>query len=232
MSKFLSQLLSIKKINDEIISNNDLPEEQNSIAKIWIQNPSNSSILSKSGIFSDYWIITKTTDSSSEYKLYCGENVQWKSFGCETCPEMIYIFENNKFKGILIGKTISDLIKIGAIYNWKINIFYSSSSSVPSPIGYISAGGTLLGISPGTKVQHINHTTGQISDINFGNAPIPNQIPGICHISSNFQRTDTMFHTQQSQRTQVSDQDRLMRLMNTPGVSLGSIAHGVRYNLF
>lgn len=214
-------LRSIQKINSEIITYSDLPEEQNLLAQMWIKE-NKLSLLSSKGIFSNYWVITKTTSSSSTYELYCGENVSWTSHGITNVPEMIYVIENNKFKGILIGTTITDLISFGVsgIYQWKKTI-------KSEPTAYIMAGDKMIGVSPGTRMHHIDHTTGKISEIHVGPAsfassvsPFPNMLPGIVNISS-FQRADTIAHAQRTQ------QDQIMQLMNTPGISLGAIGRNL-----
>lgn len=217
-------LRSIQKINSEMIAYSDLPEEQNILGQLWIKE-SKSSLLSSKGVFSNYWVITKTTSSSSTYELYCGENVEWSSHGITKLPEMIYVIENNKFKGILIGTTITDLISFGTsgIYQWKKTI-------KSEPVAYIMAGDKMIGVSSGTRMHHIDHTTGKVSEIHVGPAsfassasfasPFPNMLPGIVNISS-FQRGDTIAHAQRSQ------QDQIMQLMNTPGISLGAIGRNL-----
>jgi hypothetical protein len=188
-------LRSIQKINSDIIAHTDLPEEQHMLGKLWTTE-SKSSLLSSKGVFSNYWVITKTTSSSSTYELYCGENVEWSSHGITKLPEMIYVIENNKFKEILIGTTITDLI----------------------------------GVAPGTRMHHIDHRTGKVSEIHVGSssAPsvvLPNMLPGIVNISQ-FQRADTIAHAQRTQ------QNHIMQLMNTPGISLGAIGRnlgGIRF---
>lgn len=214
-SEMSSNLLrSIQKINSEMIAYSDLPEEQNMLGQLWIKE-SKSSLLSSKGVFSNYWVITKTTSSSSTYELYCGDNVEWLSHGITKLPEMIYVIENNKFKGILIGTTITDLISFGTsgIYQWKKTI-------KSEPIAYIMAGDKMIGVSPGTRMHHIDHTTGKISEIHVGPAPFPNMLPGIVNISS-FQRADTIAHAQRTQ------QDQIMQLMHTPGISLGAIGRNL-----
>lgn len=221
-------LRSIQKINSEIISHTDLPEEQNILGQLWTKE-SKSSLLSSKGVFSNYWVITKTTTSSSTYELYCGENVSWTPHGITKVPEMIYIIENNKFKGILIGKTITDLIAFGAsgIYQWITTI-------KSEPIAYIMAGDKMIGVAPGTRMHHIDHRTGKISEIHVGrgsvsqiaaSATLPNMLPGIVNISS-FQRADTISHAQRSQ------QDQIMQLMHTPGISLGAIGRNLGHIRF
>jgi hypothetical protein len=129
---------------------------------------------------------------------------------------MIYVIENNKFKGILIGTTITDLIAFGAsgIYQWKKNL------STSEPMAYIMAGDKMIGVAPGTRMHHIDHRTGKISEIHVQPQPFPNMLPGIVNISS-FQRADTIAHAQRSQ------QDQIMQLMNTPGISLGAIGRNL-----
>lgn len=215
-------LRSIQKINSEIISNLDLPEEQNMLGQLWIKE-SKLSLLSNKGIFSNYWVITKTISSSSLYELFCGENVQWTLRGISKIPEMIYVIENNKFKGILIGTTITDLIAFGesGIYQW-------ISTIKSEPIAYIMAGDKMIGVAPGTRMHHIDHRTGNVSEIHIGSppsTPFPNMLPGIVNISS-FQRADTIAHAQRTQ------QNHIMQLMNTPGISLGAIGRnlgGIRF---
>jgi len=208
-------LRSIQIINSKIILYSDLPEEQNILGQLWSKE-SKSSLLSSKGVFSNYWVITKTTTSSSKYELYCGENVDWSSCSITQVPEMIYVIENNKFKGILIEKTITDLIAFGAsgIYQWIQPI-------KSEPIAYIMAGDKMIGVAPGTRMHHIDHRTGKISEIHVGSssAPFPNMLPGIVNISS-FQRVDTIAHAR-------SPQDQIMQLMNTPGISLGAIGRNL-----
>jgi hypothetical protein len=208
-------LRSIQIINSERILYSDLPEEQNILGQLWSKE-SKSSLLSSKGVFSNYWVITKTTTSSSKYELYCGENVDWSSCSITQVPEMIYVIENNKFKGILIGKTITDLIAFGAsgIYQWIQPI-------KSEPIAYIMAGDKMIGVAPGTRMHHIDHRTGKISEIHVGSssAPFPNMLPGIVNISS-FQRVDTIANAR-------SPQDQIMQLMNTPGISLGAIGRNL-----
>lgn len=210
-------LRSIQKINSDIIAHTDLPEEQHVLGKLWITE-SKSSLLSSKGVFSNYWVIIKTTSSSSStYELYCGENVEWSSHGITKLPEMIYVIENNKFKGILIGTTITDLIAFGVsgIYQWKKNL------SKSEPIAYIMAGDKMISVAPGTRMHHIDHTTGIVSEIKVAqSAPsvaLPNMLPGIVNISQ-FQRADTIAHAQQN---------NIMQLMNTPGISLGTIGRNL-----
>ena len=222
INKMSSNILrSIQKINSEKIAYTDLPEEQNILGQLWSKE-SKSSLLSSKGVFSNYWVITKTTASSSTYELYCGENVSWTPYGITKIPEMIYVIENNKFKGILIGTTITDLIAFGAsgIYQWKKEL-------KSEPVAYIMAGNKMIGVAPGTRMHHIDHRTGNISEIHVGSssAPFPNMLPGIVNISS-FQRADTIAHAQRTQ------QDQIMQLMNTPGISLGAIGRnlgGIRF---
>jgi len=217
-------LRSIQKINSDIIAHTDLPEEQHMLGKLWTTE-SKSSLLSSKGVFSNYWVITKTTSSSSTYELYCGENVEWSSHGITKLPEMIYVIENNKFNGILIGTTITDLISFGAsgIYQWKKEL-------KSEPVAYIMAGDKMIGVAPGTRMHHIDHRTGKVSEIHVGSssAPsvvLPNMLPGIVNISQ-FQRADTIAHAQRTQ------QNHIMQLMNTPGISLGAIGRnlgGIRF---
>jgi hypothetical protein len=76
-------------------------------------------------------------------------------------------------------------------------------------------------------MHHIDHITGKISEINVkSSAPLPNMLPGIVNISS-FQRADTIANVQRSQ------QDQIMQLMHTPGISLGAIGRNlghIRFN--
>jgi hypothetical protein len=208
-------LRSIQKINSEIIAYSDLPEEQNMLGQLWIKE-SKSLLLSSKGVFSNYWVITKNTSYSSTYELNCGENVSWTLHGIIKIPEIIYVIENNKFKGILIGTTITDLISFGTsgIYQWIQPI-------KSEPIAYIMAGDKMIGVAPGTRMHHIDHRTGKVSEINIGSAsPFPNMLPGIVNISS-FQRADTIAHAQRTQ------QDQIMQLMHTPGISLGAIGRNL-----
>jgi hypothetical protein len=219
----LETLRLIKILNSELLPNTDLPSEQHQHGKFWTLY-SKSSLLGRSGLFCDYWVITKiTSDSSSKYELYCGENVMFNKAEIKKIPDMIYFFENDNFKGIFIGETIIKLIKSG-IYSWITNIEYTSSSggSTSDVSGYIKVGDKLIGISPGTRMHHVDHSTGRVSEIAFKHAPIPNQLPGIVNISS-FQRADTIAHAQQNQ---------IMQLMNTPGVSLGSIGRNLGHIRF
>ena len=83
--------------------------------------------------FSTFWVITKTTGTSSNYNMYCGRNVPWNisAFSIpDKLPDLILVIENSEFKGILVGEVINELIQMGihGIFTWMSPIVGASSS--------------------------------------------------------------------------------------------------------
>ena len=231
MSHFLDSARSIEIINSNLIKKEDLGIEHIQIGSLWdislIQN-----LLSKDGVFSNYWVITKNIGVQSSYELYCGENVPYAIGVITPQPQVIFLIVNNNFAGILIDKSIKDLINIGkyGIYSWLKHIrFASSGSSVSSasPSAYIMSGNQMISVAPGTRMHHVNHLTGQITEIKVGEQIyVPNPLPGIVNISQ-FQRGDVAANIRA-----IAQQDQIMGLMNAPGVSLGSIGRNLHHLRF
>jgi hypothetical protein len=195
MEKIIAHAQSVDIINTKMIKKNDLDQTTNETALFWTFSPKND-LLSNDGIFGNYWVITKNSqDANATYELYCGNKIT-----SSRVPSIIFNYENNEFKGILVGDVIHQLILIGqdGILSWEKKTY----SSVYIHVG----GGTMLGIAPGARIQHINHSTGRVTEM-------PNQFAPLVNISG--------FHRIGST---PSTQDRIMQAMNTPGISLGCIA--------
>jgi hypothetical protein len=194
MDMIVANAHSVNLINSNMIKKNDLDQNTNETAMFWTFAPKNE-LLSNDGIFGNYWVITKnTTGSNSTYELYCGNKIT-----SSRVPSMIFNYENNVFKGILVGDVIRQLILIGqnGILSWEKKIHSSAYIHV--------GGGAMLGVAPGTRIQHINHITGRVTEVQ-------NQFSPLANISG-FQRGGST----------PSMQDRMMQAMNTPGISLGAI---------
>jgi hypothetical protein len=98
----------------------DLPSNYSTLAMKWLTVDKKILL---STIFASYWVIQKTMGSSSNYNMYCGDDVRWRNtdFNIPTkLPDLILVIENSEFKGILIGDVISELIKMGiyGIFTW------------------------------------------------------------------------------------------------------------------
>ena len=202
IDKILAYQKSIELINSSIINKNNLDREINDLSNFWTIT-SKSNLLKRDGIFSNYWIITKNFNNfNSSYDLYCGDKIT-----SSYVPPLILIYENDIFKGVLSGEVIKKLILIGqnGILSWikshEQNIYININNEIR------------MGISPTTRIHHINHTTGRVTEI-------PNRISEPMNIS-HFQRSDTIAHARQNQ---------MMQAMNTPGISLGAI--GANLHLF
>lgn len=141
MEKIVANAQSVNLINSNMVKKNDLDQNINETAMFWTFAPKND-LLSNDGIFGNYWVITKNTNgSSSDYELHCGNKIT-----SSRVPSMIFNYENNEFKGILVGDVIRQLILIGqnGILSWEKKIY---------PSAYIHiGGGAMLGVAPGTQV--------------------------------------------------------------------------------
>lgn len=120
MSHSLVQVQTIATINAKMVPSKDLPLDYSTKAIKWLTVDKKILL---STIFDSYWIIQKTMGSSSNYNLYCGDDVRWRNTDFNIpakLPDLILVFENSEFKGILIGDVISELIKIGiyGIFTW------------------------------------------------------------------------------------------------------------------
>jgi hypothetical protein len=188
LEKIVSHAKSVELINSSLINKRDLDKDINDLSVFWIIAPIND-LLKRGGLFSNYWVITKKSNLSSSYELYCGETIT-----SSYVPQIIFVYENDIFQGILIGEVIKKLILIGqnGILSW----------IKTEPKTYINLGN----ISPGTRIHRIDHSTGNVTEI-------PNRLSEPTNIS-HCQRFDTMAHARQSQ---------MMQAMNTPGISLGTI---------
>ena len=210
MDKIVARANTIELINANIILKKDLDRDINDLSNFWMIG-SKKDILEKDGLFGNYWVITKnSTTSDSTYELYCGKNIT-----SSYVPSIIFIYENDSFKGVLTGDVIRKLILIGqnGVLSWeKVEKPHVSLSSIHS------GSRTFMSVGPGIRIQRIDHVTGRVTEI-------PNQFPGLVNISQ-FQRADTIANAQIAR----AQQDRAMAVMNTPGISLGAI--GANLHLF
>ena len=196
MDKIVSHAKSIELINSSLINKRDLDKDINDLSVFWTIAPIDD-LLKVGGLFSNYWVITKKSSSSgSSYELYCGEKIT-----SSYVPPIIFVYKNDIFEGILIGEVIKKLVLIGqnGILSW----------IKTKPKTYLD----ISGISPGTRIHRIDHSTGYVTEI-------PNRISEPMNIS-HCQRSDTIAHARQNQ---------MMQAMNTPGISLGAI--GANLHLF
>ena len=120
MSHSLVQVQTIATINAKMVPAKDLPSDYTTKAIKWLTVDKKILL---STIFGSYWVIQKTMGSSSNYNMYCGDDVRWRNtdFNIPTkLPDLILVIENSEFKGILIGDVISELIKMGiyGIFTW------------------------------------------------------------------------------------------------------------------
>jgi len=120
MSHSLVQVQTIATINAKIVPAKDLPSDYTTNAIKWLTIDKKILL---STIFGSYWIIQKTMGSSSNYNMYCGDDVRWRNTDFnipDKLPDLILVFENSEFKGILIGDVINELIKMGiyGIFTW------------------------------------------------------------------------------------------------------------------
>ena len=170
MSHLLTQARTIERINSQLIKKEDLTSEYNLLSTQW--NTTNKEILMATK-FAEYWVIVKDTKSgSANYNMYCGRNVEWRNTQYvppARKPDIILVFENNDFKGILIGCVINELITMGmmSIFSW---ITKPSAYQTSNPIAYINAGGMLIPVEAGTSIQLVHHG-------------VPNLFPSMMNIS-------------------------------------------------
>ena len=120
MSHMIVQAQAIDIINRKMVKKEDLPSEYNALAFKWLIN-SHQSLLDNE--YKEFWIIEKTTTSSSNYNLFCGRNVYWRNTAFnipDKIPNVIIVIENSEFKGIIIGGAIIELIQLGiyGIFLW------------------------------------------------------------------------------------------------------------------
>jgi hypothetical protein len=120
MSHSLVQVQAIATINAKMVPAKDLPSDYTTNAIKWLTIDKKILL---STIFGSYWIIQKTMGSSSNYNMYCGDDVRWRNTDYnipDKLPDLILVIENSEFKGILIGDVISELIKMGiyGIFTW------------------------------------------------------------------------------------------------------------------
>jgi len=196
-------VVCVEIMNKEIIGKGDLPREQNEIGSMWSLY-SKSNLLASDGVFGNYWVITKNSSGgSSEYEFYCGENVKWP---LNRIPQMVFIMENNIFKGILVNGSISKLIMKGekVLNNWYKPVF---DASVPSTGAYIMAGGSLLSVPAGMRMHHVDHRTGKVTEIS-------NPTPKLMTATHRLTPNPTLYHTPRMD---------IMSAVNHPGVTLGDI---------
>jgi len=173
MSHIVDQAKTIEFITSKLVKKDDLPSDYTSLVFKWLINDKTTLL---SGEFADFWVIDKTTSTSSKYSMFCGKNVPWinTAFNIpEKLPTLIILIENSEFKGILVGDVIMDLIKIGmyGIFLWissvpsqpshqtllqfMSNVQPPSVTFVQSPL--INAGGRLFQLPAGGKIEVIKH---------------------------------------------------------------------------
>ena len=131
MSSSLVQAQTISIINSKIVNARDLPANYNNLAIKWLTT--NKQILMATE-FASFWVIVKTSGTSSVYNMYCGNNVLWNNTHYNTpdkLPDLILVIENSEFKGILIDNVITELVQLGlyGIFTWMSPITPSSSST-------------------------------------------------------------------------------------------------------
>ena len=129
------QAQAISIMNIKMIKKEDLPGDYSALAIKWLLVDKNVLLASD---FKDYWVIVKNTQNSiSNYHLHCGSNVPWSNTSYsipDKLPSIILVIENNDFKGVIIGDTIIDLIKLGiyGIYLW-MSPLHTPSTSTSAP---------------------------------------------------------------------------------------------------
>jgi len=199
-SVFEELVKCIKEINSGLIPARDLPAEQNSVGSMWKIYPKDN-LLARDGVFGNYWVIIKnTSDSSSDYQFYTGDNVKWRY---NRFPQMIFVIDNNGFKGVLTGNTIINLVSFGekTLDSWYIPVTTST------PGAYIMAGNQLLSVPSGVKMHHVNHRTGMVTEI-------PNPISPMKMVTHRLVPNPTLHQTRPVD---------IMSAINHPGVTLGDI---------
>jgi hypothetical protein len=154
----MTQLLTISNIMSKMIPATALPTHHCTSARKWFTIDKNILMATE---FATYWIITKTTSSSSSYNMYCGSNVPWRnhSFNIpDRLPEMILVIENTELIGILVGGVIRELIDMGisGIFSWLSPIIATTSTaSMPAHVWAAA--------SDSSKLDHILSLTQALS---------------------------------------------------------------------
>jgi hypothetical protein len=169
MAHRVTQASTIAKINANLIKGVDLPDSRK-----WITHDKKTLL---STIFSEYWIIHKKT-AENKYDMFCGTNVNWMNTHYampSKIPDITLVFEDNDFKGVLLGDTVKDLCQMGiyGIFMWILPVpvqtaeerlleLLGGASAAPAPapaapVAYIRVGNNLIPVPAGHRVDVVHH---------------------------------------------------------------------------
>jgi len=121
-----------------------------------------------STIFSDYWVIHKK-NSDNKYNMYCGTNVNWSNTHYAMppkIPDVTLVYEDNDFKGILLGDTVRELCYMGiyGIFLWISPVPAQTPEerllellAPAQPMAYIRVGNNLIPVPAGHRVDVVHH---------------------------------------------------------------------------
>jgi len=187
MAHALVQATTIAKINSKIMKKETLGGDFTTLSFKW--STMDQSILLITD-FSEYWVIEKNTCSSPNYKMFCGTNVPWTNTHYampRRLPDIVLVFEDGSFTGILMGDVIRELAAMGTfgIFLWLSptvkktpeesllafmaahsprhvapTISYHVPPPAPAPVAYLrTPDGRLFPVPAGTRsIDVIKHT--------------------------------------------------------------------------
>jgi hypothetical protein len=120
MAHALVQATAIAKINSKVMKKETLGGDFTTLSFKW-STMDHSTLLATE--FSEYWVIEKNTRSSPAYKMFCGSNVPWTNTHYAMpprLPDIVLMFEDGCFTGILMGDVIRELAAMGTmgIFLW------------------------------------------------------------------------------------------------------------------